>query len=305
MDAGGRAKGSFSFGVLGMRASTPGQFSRLAIGLIHSAILSRPKPKPVWPAVLLPSEHGSWSFVLDPPLWGLLMAPSLRGTAVVMLALTGFLAYRPLRLAARDLLAHKSYPRTRWAVAFATVLSCLTVVLSVVGQVGPAMPYWTTLATFCAIGIVFAIVDHRTRPGSLGRELIGAVMTIPLALTLVENAHPHPSLLPLAVAGLLAFKSVSTVLYVRARLAGSEGSAISKVTAVSVGILGVAFSLMVADPLWPAHIPTLAMLVLVIRAAWGMSAHAKSLAPKWVGIQEFSYSLMIVLFVGIGYWAFR
>src|SRR5262245_5381791 len=91
----------------------------------------RPKPAGVRGAlvrsVALPSEHGGWSFLLEPVLLGLLVAFSWPGVLLAVAALGAFLAHQPLKTAIKDVRAGRNAPRTVLAKRFAAGYSLVAV----------------------------------------------------------------------------------------------------------------------------------------------------------------------------------
>ncbi len=63
--------------------------------------MTRPGHVP-WKTVALPAEHGGGSFLAEPAILGLALAPSAAGACLALAALAGFLARHPLRLALID-----------------------------------------------------------------------------------------------------------------------------------------------------------------------------------------------------------
>ncbi|MCS7003288.1 MAG: YwiC-like family protein, partial [Dehalococcoidia bacterium] len=70
-------------------------------------------------SVALPSEHGGWSFLLEPILLGLAVAPSWLGALLGVSALGAFLTHQPLKTAIKDRLKGRRPPRAIWAERFA------------------------------------------------------------------------------------------------------------------------------------------------------------------------------------------
>lgn len=275
---------------------------------------ARPVPKLPWKAVLMPTEHGSWSFVLEPPLLGLAMGPSWRGFALVLAALLGFLAYRPIKLASRDVLARRLYPRTKLGLWSGGVL----ILLATLGLFASGAPWdllsVQMLATSALLGIAFVWVDQKSRPGALGREMVGALITIPTAgaVQLCSGLAAGESALKivLAISALCVLKSFGTILYVRARLRKIEADgAKTKETARSAGLARstwlIAFAAGSLIGRWiqsPGFVPAAVFAALAFRCWYGLSGLGRIVAPKIVGLQEFGYSLLFVLGVGFSYW---
>ncbi|MCU0465293.1 MAG: YwiC-like family protein [Anaerolineae bacterium] len=69
-------------------------------------------------SVALPSEHGGWSFLLEPLVLGLLVAGSPMGWVLAGAALCAFLAHQPLKIVLKDRLKGRRPPRTVLAERF-------------------------------------------------------------------------------------------------------------------------------------------------------------------------------------------
>src|SRR5437868_2650234 len=77
--------------------------------------LQAPKNNALAKSVALPVEHGSWGFLLEPLVAGILLAPSIASPWITMLVVGGFLLRQPLRFLIPDLMAKKNLPRTAYA----------------------------------------------------------------------------------------------------------------------------------------------------------------------------------------------
>jgi len=85
-----------------------------------------------WKSIALPPEHGSWGFLLEPILLGLLVAPSLAGVMMALAVLGAFLMRHPLKIAFTDWRRGKRYARTKTAEQFIAGYG----LLALVGLVG-------------------------------------------------------------------------------------------------------------------------------------------------------------------------
>ncbi|MCW5941258.1 MAG: YwiC-like family protein [Fimbriimonadaceae bacterium] len=255
--------------------------------------MSRARPPSLWRTTVLPSEHGSWAFVLEPPIFGLMWGPSWAGCAATLAVLLGFVAYRPLRLGLRDLRLRKTYPRTRFGLAVGAV--CLGLAVASVGVAvrlgGPGLI--EPLAATGLLAGLFCVVDAAVRPGHLGRELLGALVTTPLAaIGLLARGPTLGDWLWVGLAGgaVVAAKAWGAILYVRMRLKGTDAPRAGRVAAWGTALAGLALGAAWSRPGEP---PVLAAgyALLLVRAAYGLSPLAKVRPPKHVGFQELGYSL--------------
>lgn len=223
-----------------------------------------------WKA-MLPPEHGSWAFVLEPALIAAALGAPGSGLAVFLL----FLAYRPLDLAGKDVARGKRYPRTVPALILGAVL----------GVVGFALLLLTAPAALAGallgLGVLFALVDRHASARSLARELLGAILAVPVALALV----------PASFLALLALRPFAAVLSVRAVFARTKDAALCRWAGIVLGLALVVLSVSQANqPLRGA-----VYCAAGGRAVWlGLSWKQERAATR-VGIAEAMVSLAIVL----------
>ncbi|MCA9913783.1 MAG: YwiC-like family protein, partial [Anaerolineae bacterium] len=109
-----------------------------------------PKLRPI----ALPTEHGGWAFLYEPILLGLLLAPSVAGFLLSISGVFVFLLHQPLKLAMKDRIRGRRFPRTNWAERF--VLGYGTVAL-----LAFALVFFTNSHDFLlslSLGVPFALV---------------------------------------------------------------------------------------------------------------------------------------------------
>src|SRR6185369_11658571 len=88
--------------------------------------LSRPARKGMRiKTIALPAEHGGWGFLLEPIVLGLLLAPSVAGFYLALIAVATFLARQPLTLLVLN--RNRPSPRTALARRFAILYLVIAV----------------------------------------------------------------------------------------------------------------------------------------------------------------------------------
>jgi hypothetical protein len=172
-----------------------------------------------WRELAWPREHGSWSLALEPLALGLLVAPSTAGTWLTLGVLAVFFAWRPLNIAVSDAQAERrSAARRPLAVCAVVAIGSFGVALALegVGWLGWLLPV-------VAAGVVFLFLDLRGGGREEIAEVIGAAAFagVPAAMAALAGCGASASL---ALALVMACRSVPTVLSVRAYLrAGKTG----------------------------------------------------------------------------------
>lgn len=254
--------------------------------------------------VALPAEHGSWAFLLEPILLGLLVAPSAPGLFLAVAGAGMFLLHHPLRLAWGDWRRGLRAPRTRLATRFVVFYGALAVVglWAALSLASPAILLPLLLA-FPPVAILMLIYDALARRRALLIELAGPVALGALApaIALAAGWAGAPAL---GLWAILVARSVPSILYIRARLRLERGQSVrlAPPVAVHLGFL-IALGLMAWVGLAPA-LTAVAEAVLLLRAARGLSARRESpIRPQKLGFLEVGYGLVTVLIVAFGYWA--
>lgn len=256
--------------------------------------------KPRLKAVALPASYGSWSLVSEPILLGLLVAPSWAG---LLLALAGFLTFlldQPLKIILTDRQRGRQYTRTRLALRVALIYLLLTAVCFAVAVwlVGlrPLLP----LLLAVPLLLVFVIYDHR--PGRWWQAELSAptaFSAISAAIALAAGWDLAPAL---ALWSVMIARSVPAVLYVRARLRLAKGKQAESGPAMGAHMLAlIVIALLVILRLAPP-MAVLAFLILLLRAAIGLSPYRRDFPPMTLGWIETGIGLMTVLIVAVGYW---
>lgn len=251
-------------------------------------------------AVALPAEHGGWGFLLEPILLGLLLAPSLGGLWLALSIFGMFLTRHPLKLAITDFRRGRRFTRTTLAERFVrlyTGLAALGLLLAVL-TAGPAM--LLPMAFAFPLMLVQLYYDFSNRSRSVLPELAG-----PIALASVASSMALAGgwLLPDALALWLigAGRSVPSVLYVRARLRLEKGGPASPMPALLSHILTlVVIAALIAAQLAPL-LALLPFVVLLARAALGLSSRRVSVPARIIGFREMAYGGLTVLLVVLGY----
>lgn len=254
-----------------------------------------------WRSVALPTEHGGWSFVSEPLLLGLLLAPSWGGLTISLATLGAFLLRHPLKIYAKDVLNKRSVPRTDAARRFMLIYAGITgfaglITLFLIPAVNVLLPLLLALPLF-ALQLAY---DVRNQSRSAVAEIAGAVATGALASTIVMM-QGWTLTAALGLWLVIAVKAISTILYVRSRLrlereqaAGLQLALGAQVISIFVVVLATVYGL----ARWTAIV---AMIILAVRAALGLSSWRKARPPKIIGMQEIAYGLGFLLLIAVGY----
>ena len=244
--------------------------------------------------VVLPTEHGGWSFLFEPILLGLLVSVSWAGGCIALAAVAAFLARQPLKLFVSDRQRGKIYPRTHAAeIAFA-VLTLVALGAFAGAWTLARHTFWLALvcaAPLAATGLAF---DLGKKSREVGAELAAATSlgAIATAIALAGGTHSE---LAFGLWGVLAARTIPTILFVRARLRLEKHLEAGVSKAVLAHLLAIAGVMVLVYGGFAPRYATWAMFLLAARAALGMSKWR----PRWktwqLGVSEIVFGLITVV----------
>jgi hypothetical protein len=253
-----------------------------------------------WQSVALPAEHGSWSLVLEPIFLGLLVAPTVAGFFLALAAFCAFLLHQPLKVFWADNRRGRLFARTHLAVRFVALFTLLTAafLLAVVGLVGlrPLLPLLLALPLL----IIFAVFDQR--PGRHWQAELTAPTAFAAVSATIALAAGWSFPAAFALWGVMIARAVPAVLYVRSRLRLVKGQPPQSKRAITAHLLALLGMLLLV---WRELLPLtaiLAMLILLLRASFGLSRYRHEVTTKRLGFTEMGFGLITIIVIAIGYW---
>jgi hypothetical protein len=251
-------------------------------------------------SVALPAEHGGWGFLLEPILLGLLVTPSLAGLFLGIASFSLFLLHQPMRTALKDRAKGKRYMRTLLAERIALLYASILIGSFVLAWITAAHPFWQPLIGLLALASVQMVYEFSNRGRELIPEVAGALALGGIAPAMALAAGwSMEAALPLWV--ILGVRSLVSVAYVRSRLRLEKGKPASQGIAVGVHVIGVLLLALLAAADIVPWLSVVAGLVLLARAAHGLSRLRRPTQAIVIGFLEMAYGLITVLLVAAGY----
>lgn len=258
-----------------------------------------PGPRVVLRSVALPSEHGGWSFLLEPLLLGLLAAGSADGLLLALAALGAFLLHQPLKIALKDWRKGRRGPRARLAERFALaygLLAALPMLALLAGRGGFFLLPLLIAAPLAAVQVYY---DARNKSRALPAELAGAAaLGSSAAAVALLGSWTLPAALTLWL--LAAARALPAVLYVRARLRLEHGRPGPHWPSLLAHVLALAVLALLAAAGAAPWLALLALLMLLGRAALGLSRWRRGRRAAVIGMQEVLFGLLTVLLFAAG-----
>ncbi len=248
-------------------------------------------------AVAMPTEHGGWSFALEPGLLGLLAVFSSAGLALAAAALLAFVARTPLKIVLVDRWRGRRLPRSVLAARILFVELFLLAVLVAIAVATAQAAFWWPLAVAAPLILVELWHDMRSRSRRLVPELAGAIGIGSVAAA-IALAGGEGSGLALGLWIVIGSRSGSAIPLVRVQLLRSKAqdhrlwhSDLGQVIALSVVALG-----------WQGGIvPISAVIAIAATVVFGFVAVRRPpVRAAVIGAQEVVVGLTVVLATGLG-----
>lgn len=249
-----------------------------------------PRPVPSWRSVALPIEHGGWSFLIEPLILGLVVAPSLAGGWLAASAVAAFLARHPFKLAALDRRRGVRYPRTGLAERFFGAYAAIAAAAFILALWLGGAAILTPLAAAAPLALAALWHDLQGRGREALPEVAGALGLGASATAIILAGGGLPVTAWLAWA-LGAARAATAILYVRARVRvdrGVDGQARAALARpVMVAHAGALLIALVAvSAAWLAPIAASAFVLLLLRAVHGLAPGCAPIRAQVLGIQE-------------------
>ena len=225
-----------------------------------------------------------------PILLGLVVAPSIPGGLIAVGALLLFLSRQPLKIAAKDIIRKKRYPRTTWAGAFALAEIGVASILIAVAYTRVGSPLLVPIGVLAALSLGQFALETFGKGRAILPELIGSAAAAVFA-TLIALAGGFETTQAWLLAGALTVHAWLAVVYVTRRLNHHESTLavlLSSAVAVMFATAACAEGLMQ----WPV---VAAFGVLAGRAMWGISPWQTPRRAQIVGVQEVAYTMLLVV----------
>lgn len=226
----------------------------------------------------LPVEHGAWSFLLEPIVLGLIIAPSGDGALIAIGTVALMLIRQPLKLMLRDW-SRQRYPRTAVCEALVATYGVAALLVFWVAF-GPAL---LPLLIAIPFAVTQFIYDYRNQNRTLISELCGAIASAPVIASIIMASGA--ALPAAAFAALILGRAVPAVLYVRSVLRGESRVAMLVAHAMAIAVAALVSWFAVA-----------AMALLFIRALLPM----RNARAQKVGMREIAFGSLFVALTAIG-----
>jgi hypothetical protein len=252
-------------------------------------------------SVALPVEHGGWSFLAEPLVLGLLVAPSVAGFAIAVATSAGFLIRHPGRMFWKNRQRLDVSPRyglaRKFAAGYSLVAAAGLGTAWALAGIRPLVPFIIAGPFF----LLFAVYDVRHEARLLLPELL-APAAVAVSAPAIALAGGWTAQAALVLWVLLVLRFIPTVLYIRARLrlerdkpheAAASNTAHGAAVLAGGGLAGAGLA---------PWLSVVGLGVLLVRAVVGLSRYHRPATAKVIGFSEVAYGSLFVLLTAVGYW---
>ena len=262
-------------------------------------VMTSPLATPRWREairLILPKEHGSWSLALEPLMLGLIVAPSAAGGALAFSVLAAFFLRRPLKL----WLGGGADPRRPQAFLCVVILAAMGMVGLILAAIlaGPARLWPLLLAV--PPGAAFVWFDSRGESREAAAEIAGSIAFAAAPAALASLAG-WPADAALAVAVVMASRSVPAILTIRAYLRRNKGLPVSIAPALTTSVAAVLASALLARAGLAPWTATVVMILLLVRAGLLLGLARPRLPANRVGIAESVLGGVLVIVLALSW----
>lgn len=266
---------------------------------MEEAIERPARPRIPMSRILLPTEHGSWSFLLEPLIVGCAVAPSAAAPWIVLMFASAFFGRQPLKVYFLSPAGSEaSRLGIRYAAGFAAVAA--TGLIAAAWQSG--FSTLVPLAIAAPLGLQQIFADAARKGRSLLAELAGAVaISSSSALLAVAGGFSWPA--ALALWAVFACRFVPSVLYVRNRLLLEKGKPYFQASPVAAHAFAVAAVAALASVSLASWLTVGMFIFLLMRSAFGLSSRRTKMKAMLIGVWEVIYGILTIISIIAGHYA--
>lgn len=250
--------------------------------------------------IVLPSEHGGWSLVLEPVVLGLLVAYSLIGLLLGLSFLFLFLLRHPLRLVIADIKKKRLFIRTYTAGIVSAIYFIISTFFFITAIIQTNIIVVYPILFAVPFFMIYVIIDIFIQKRALLSELSGplALGSIAPSIAMANDWLLFPAL---GLWAIIIFRLIPSIFYIRVRLDLEKGKQIDKLPTLVLHILSIIIALLLIQMKMIPFIVITAYIILLIRAYIGLSNFRKPTPTQKIGFMEITYGGFTILLAATGY----
>lgn len=256
-------------------------------------------------SLVIPAEHGSWSWLLVPYFVGVIVAGqwSLASLLVLIGGFSGYLVRQPLTswLRIRDGRGRKSdlTLAAGWTVGLALVS-----VLSLLGllHIGRTALLWLLIPIAgIFISYIFAARQKRASTRTLAMEIAGAAGLAAMAPAAYIASTTNLDSVAWALWVLMAGQNTVGVMYVRLRLADTHQRSINRTSVIAFHVMVLLVVVVAALSGWVPRLVILPFAAYLLRAVWATARERPLDNIKRFGFTEVGVEIVGGILIAAGW----
>ena len=250
--------------------------------------------------IALPTEHGSWGFLLEPIVAGMALAFSPAAVLVALAVIGAFLARRPFTVLVMQ--RQESGRPVNTAAAFLAGYSTLALIgfSGLISLAGPVSLVPFVIAAPVAAYQLYTEITRRGR--QLTAEIAGAVI-MPSSAAAMVLAGGGTSVQAVSIWLFFIARFIPSILYVRNRLNLEKGKQDHAYVPIVLHLAALVIVILLAVT---GHLPLLTVPVfalLLARAGIGLSPYRRRVRAMKIGLWEVIYGAIVLLSLIAGHYA--
>ena len=249
--------------------------------------------------IILPTEHGSWSFLFEPIVVGCALAFSAAAPWIALIMIGAFFARQPLKTA---YVARKNPVVSGTATKFVIVFGAL----ALAGAIGAALTadgWWVfyPFAVAAPLAAQQAALDLSKKSRDILAELTGAVaISSSVAAIALAGGLGWPA--AVALWAVFVGRFIPSILYVRNRLQLEKGKRFDRAQPIASHLISLLMIVGLAMIGFASWLTVGMFLFLAARCVHGLSSYRVKMKAMKIGVWEVIYGTLTVVSIIVGYY---
>jgi hypothetical protein len=248
--------------------------------------------------IILPTEHGSWSFLFEPIVVGCALAFSAAAPWIALIAIGAFFARQPLKTA---YLARTNPAVSGTATKFVIIFGALAAAGAVGAIVTADAWVFYPFAVAAPLALQQTVFDLSRKSRNLLAELTGAVaISSSVAAIALAGGLGWPA--AVALWAVFVGRFIPSILYVRNRLLLEKGKSFQRLEPIASHVLSLVVIVGLAVIGFASWLTVGMFVFLTVRCIHGLSEYRIKMKAMKIGVWEVIYGTLTVISIIAGYY---
>jgi len=246
-------------------------------------------------AAALPREHGSWAYVLEPVLLGLLTAFSIEGLCLGIGSFFIFLSHQPVRS-----FFDEKGPARRTAAYFILGYGAAGTLLVSFFLINTNTAVWLPFFAAVLLMSIYLVLDLTGHGKEFYVRFLAPFSISLSAMSIVMSAGWNWEK-AVMISVIVNLRFIPTAYYIRAKLRQSGNETFVRRTTPGVHLVSVLAAVYLVYLNMLPVLVSAGVIILAVRAFYGLYFDKKKVIPKHLGIKEFAFGLIYLACAVTGY----